>query len=162
MNKAPRHYEENALISTSPEELFTYIDNHERFSSHMNQSSWMMGGGRMDVSVDEERGQKVGSHIRLSGSAFRIKLYLDEVVTRHEPPYIKTWETVGTPKLLVVGSYRMGIEIKPQNARSHLRVFIDYDLPTVNVWLGQLFSGFYAKWCVHQMIKSVKKGGEKL
>jgi len=25
-----------------------------------------------------------------------------------------------------------------------------------NVWLGQLFSGVYAKWCVQQMIKGVR------
>lgn len=153
MNKTLRHYEENTLIPASSGKLFAYIDDHKRFSSHMSQSSWMMGGGRMNVSVDEGRGQKVGSHIRLNGSAFGIKLFLDEVVTRHEPPYVKTWETVGIPKLLVVGSYRMGIEIKPQNTHSRLRVYIDYDLPINNVLIGKLFSGMYAKWCVQQMIK---------
>ena len=153
MNKTLRHYEESAVIPISPDQLFAYVDDHKRFSSHMNQSSWMMGGGKMNVSVDEGSGQKVGSHIRLSGKAFGVKLFLDEVVTQHEPPYVKTWETVGIPKLLVVGSYRIGIEIKPQDTRSLLRVYIDYDLPVTNVWLGQLFSGFYAKWCVRQMIR---------
>ena len=153
MNTALKHYETTTLISAPAEELFAYIDDHTRFSSHMSQSSWMMGGGHMDISVDDGRGQKVGSHIRLSGKVFGIKLFLDEVVTQHKPPHMKTWETVGIPKLVVVGSYRMGIEIKPQNTNSLLRVFIDYDLPTTNIWLGQLFSGFYAKWCVRQMIK---------
>lgn len=153
MTKSLRHYEETSSISASPEELFAYVDDHKRFSSHMNQSSWMMGGGKMDVSVDGGNGQKVGSHIRLSGTAFGMKLFLDEVVTHHEPPYLKIWETVGIPKLLVVGSYCMGIEIKLQNNGSRLRVYIDYDLPIRNVWLGELFSGIYAKWCVRQMIK---------
>ncbi len=109
MNEVLRHYEDSMLTSASPGELFAYIDDHARFSSHMSQSSWMMGGGRMDVSVDEGSGQKVGSHIRLSGTAFGIKLFLDEVVTRHEPPRIKTWETVGDLRLLVIGHYGMGI-----------------------------------------------------
>ena len=160
-----QHYEESIAIPVSPEELFAYVDDHKRFSSHMSTSSWMMGGGRMDVSVDEGRGQKIGSHIRLSGKAFGVNLFLDEVVTRHEPPFLKTWETVGTTKLLIIGQYGMGIEVQPQDAGSRLRVFIDYDLPTTNVWLGRLFSGAYAKWCVRQMLKgardhfhSLKKG----
>ena len=167
MNKTMRHYEETSFISTAPSELFSYVDDHKRFSSHMSQSSWMMGGGRMDVSVDEGRGQKVGSHIRLSGKAFGITLFLDEVVTRHDPPCLRPCDTVGTPKLLIIGQYGMGIELHPQETGSRLRVFIDYDLPTTNVWLGRLFSGVYAKWCVRQMIKgthnyfhSSKRGGD--
>ena len=157
MNKTQRHYEESTLISASPAELFAYVDDHKRFSSHMGKSSLMMGGGRMDVSTDEGRGQRVGSHILLGGRALGINLFLDEVVTRHEPPLVKTWETVGIPKLLIVGCYRMGIEIKPQDTQSHLRVFIDYDLPTTNIWLGRLFSDVYAKWCVQQMIKGARE-----
>jgi hypothetical protein len=153
MDKTPRHYENSVLISTSPGELFAYVDDHTRFSSHMSRSSWMMGGGKMDVSVDAGRGQKVGSHIILSGKAFGIKLFLDEIITRHEPPLLKTWETVGTPKLLVVGHYGMGIEIKPQGPGSLMRVFIDYDLPITNIWLGNFFGKIYAKWCVRQMIQ---------
>lgn len=152
-----RHYEDTAVIPVSPEQLFAYIDDHRRFSSHMSKSSWMMGGGRMDVSTDEGQGQEVGSHIRMGGTAFGINLFLDEVVTRREVPFIKTWETVGTPKLLIIGQYRMGIDIRPQDEASLLRVFIDYDLPTTNVWLGRVLSGAYAKWCVQQMLQGARK-----
>ena len=47
----------------------------------------------------------------------------------------------------------MKVEIEPRESESLLTVSIDYDLPTTNVWLGRLFSGIYAKWCVRQMIK---------
>lgn len=147
------HYDNSAFIPVSAEELFAYVDDPARFSSHMSQSSWMMGGGTMDVSVDAGRGQKVGSHIRLSGKAFGISLFLDEVVTRHEPPLLKAWETVGSPKLLVVGQYRMAIEIIPHDGGSLLRVSIDYALPTAHAWIGRMFGGAYAKWCVRQMIR---------
>ena len=156
MNNLLRHYEDSVIISTSPEKLFAYVDDHTRFSSHMRESSWMMGGGKMEVLVDEGHGQKVGSHIHLSGKAFGIKLFLDEVVTRHDPPFIKTWETVGSPKLLVVGYYQMSIKITPKDASSLLRVSIDYDLPATNFWLGKLFGGMYAKWCVQQMINGAR------
>lgn len=151
-----RHFEDSALISSRPNDVFNYIDDHMRFSSHMTKSSWMMGGSSMKIDVDEGNGQKVGSHIRMSGKVFGINLYLDEVVTKREPPRLKVWETVGSPKLLVIGSYQMGFEINPQNGKSSLKVFIDYDLPLSNRWMGLLSGGMYAKWCVRQMIKSVR------
>lgn len=115
-----------------------------------------MGGGRMETSIDGGRGQTVGSHIHLSGKAFGVKIYLDEVIARYEPPYFKEWGTVGVPRLLVIGNYRMGIETQKQGNASRLRVFIDYDLPKTTVWLGKLFGGIYARWCVEQMIKDTR------
>lgn len=151
-----RHYEESILIPRSMEEIFAYIDDHNNLSSHMNDSSWMMVGSRMETLVDAERGQKAGSYIRLSGKVFGINLFVDEVVTQYEPPRAKAWETVGDLRLLVIGHYRMNIKAEPQDGNSLLRIAIDYDLPATNAWLGRLFGGFYAKWCVRQMIESVR------
>jgi len=147
-----RHYEDSVLIPASATEIFAFIDDHTRFSSHMNKSSWMMGGGRMDTSVDAGRGQEIGSRIHMNGRAFGITLFLDEIVIRREPPHVKIWETVGPLKLLVIGNYRITVEIQSQRDESLLRVSIDYDLPTTNVWLGKLFGAYYARWCVKQMI----------
>lgn len=110
----------------------------------------------METTIDEGGGKKVGSHIRLSGRAFGIRLSLDEVVTRYEPFRFKTWETVGTPELVVIGHYRLGVEITPQDAGSTLRIFIDYNLPEKNGWLGRLFGRTYARWCVRQMLHGVR------
>lgn len=148
-----RHYEDSKLIPVYAAEVFAYIDDHTRLSSHMNKSSWMTVGGRMHTSVDARRGQDIGSHIRMSGKAFGITLFLDEVVIHREPPHEKVWETVGELKLLVIGHYRMKVEIEPREGGSLLGVSIEYDLPTINTWLGKLFSRIYAKWCVQQMIK---------
>jgi len=153
INNYARHYEDSVLILAGAAEVFAFLDDHARLSSHMNKPWWMMGGGRVDISVDVGRGQEVGSHIRMSGKAFGIKVFLDEVVIHREPPHVKIWETVGTPKILVIGHYRMKFEIEPRAGESLLRLSIDYNLPTVNVWLGKLFSGIYAKWCVRQAIK---------
>jgi hypothetical protein len=159
-----RHYDESVIIHASAKEIFDYVDDHSRFSSHMSKSSWMMGGGRMNLEVDEGQGQIVGSHIRMKGKVFGINVFLDEVVTHREPPRRKMWETVGSPKLLVIGNYRMGLEINEDNNKSRLRVFIDYELPTTmgTRWLGYLFAGMYAKWCVRQMIRGVQEQFEKI
>lgn len=151
------HYEETSLIQATPEDVFNYVDDQKRFSSHMSKSSWMMGGGSMSTEFDEGQGKTIGSHIQMKGRVFGINLYLDEVVTLREPPHRKEWETVGVPKLLVIGNYKMGFEISPKDSVSQLRVFIDYELPTTtnSRWLGQLFGKMYAKWCVQQIANGV-------
>jgi hypothetical protein len=148
-----RHYEYATHVAASPAELFAYLDDQSRLSSHMSQSSWMMAGGRMQIATDDRHGREVGSHIRLSGKVLGIELSLDEVVTERAAPDHKVWETIGTPKLLVIGKYRMGFDVTPEPGGSLLRVYIDYDLPAgpATRWLGYLLGPLYAKWCVRQM-----------
>ena len=155
INLLPHHDESSALVSASPERVFALIDDHERLASHMSQSSWQMGGGHMKTTLDEHRSQRVGSHIRVSGRVLGLDLSLDEVVTEREPPTRKVWETVGSPKLLVIGPYRMGFKVTSQGNGSLLRVFIDYALPSrwPERWLGRVFGGYYAHWCTQSMVK---------
>ena len=150
------HYKDSLKVSARAEEVFAYIDDHTRFSSHMSRSSWMMGGGNMTTLLDEGRGKTVGSHIRMKGKVFGFNLYLDEIVTLRQPPHSKVWKTVGDLRLLVMGHYQMQIDIIPQDNASWISVSIDYELPEKNAWLGKLFGGWYAKWCVHQMLLDVK------
>lgn len=156
MNHRVRHYEATTIVAAAPVEVFDYLDDPGRLTGHMGKSSWMMGGGRMDVSVDEGRGQKVGSHIRLDGTAFGLRVFLDEVVTKREPPLEKQWQTVGAHRLLIIGDYTMGLSLEPSGTHSKLRIFIDYDLPRENAWLGALFAGLYAKWCVGMMLNDAR------
>jgi hypothetical protein len=153
-----RHLESNVFIDAPAQDVFALIDDHSRFSSHMSESSLMMGGGRMSVDLDAAKGQAVGAHIRLSGRVFGLRLYLDEVVTLRDPPTIKEWQTVGEPRLFIIGSYSMGVRITPEQAGSRLRVFIDYELPDgpITRCLGWLLGGFYARWCVAQMANGVR------
>ena len=149
-----RHEESAGLVSAPVERVFAHVDDHARLSSHMSQSSWTMGGGRMDVVLDAGRGRRVGSVIRLDGAVLGVRLFVEEVVAEREPPYRKVWETVGVPRLLVIGSYRMGFELTPDAGGSRLRVFIDFALPEQRLarWLGRLFGRYYARWCTRRMV----------
>ena len=148
------HRERTQFVAASPSQVFAFVDDHSRLSSHMEQSSWMMGGGRMSIETDAAKGQAVGSHIRLKGRVFGLNVFLDEIVVVREPPSQKVWETVGEPRLLVIGPYRMGFDIRDSHGGSELRVFIEYGLPRglVTRWLGRMFGGWYANWCVEQML----------
>jgi len=156
MNEA-QHYERSQVVGAGREEVFDFVDDHVQFSAHMGKSSGMMAGGRMDVDMDEKQGRAVGSHIRMRGAILGVEIFLDEVVTVHDRPTRKEWETVGLPHLIVIGSYRMGVHLGSDAGGTLVRVFIDYDLPSgvVTHELGRLFGNVYAKWCVDQMLEGV-------
>lgn len=147
------HAECSVFVPAPVETLFAYVDDHMALSSHMRQSSWKMGGGKMNIEMDAEKGKRAGSRIRLAGRVFGLRLWVDEVVIEREPPYYKVWETIGQPRLLVIGRYRMGFRATPQGAGSLLRVFIDYGPPATPITrlLGYLFGRYYANWCTRQL-----------
>ena len=59
-----RHHDRAVFIPAPPEQVFAYVDDHSRFSSHMSESSWMMGRGRMSV----EAGSLVRSYLLPHGA----------------------------------------------------------------------------------------------
>lgn len=148
------HAEYVGLVAAAPEALFAYLDDPARLAAHMGRRSWRMGGGRMQVTPDDGRGRAVGSHIVLSGRAFGLRLHLDEVVIERTPPLSKTWETVGQPRLLVIGGYRMGYDVAAHASGSMLRVAIAYAVPdhAWPRWLGRTLAAAYARWCTRAMV----------
>jgi hypothetical protein len=150
----PRHFEAVAHVLAAPEQVFERLDDHTRLAEHMSRPSAMMGGGAMTYEFDAGRGQDVGSHIRMGGTAFGIALFVDEVVTEREPPRRKVWRTVGSPRLIIIDAYEMGFEIGGDVEGSLLRVWIDYALPTSGPgrWAGPVLGALYARWCVRRMV----------
>ena len=153
-----RHRDYSGKVNAGASDLFRYLDDHRRLSSHMSQSSWRMAGSRMDIVLDEGQGQRPGSRIRLHGRVLGLNVFVETVVTEHAAPRVKVWETVQAPRLLVIGAYRMGFEIGPQSEGSRLRVFIDYELPLSGPprVLGRLLGDWYATWCTRQMVRDAQ------
>jgi hypothetical protein len=147
------------MVAAPAEDVFELLDDHARLSSHMSRRSWKMGWGKMETVLDAGHGQAPGSRIILRGRVFGVWLYLEEIVTRREPPHLKMWETVGTPRLLVIGRYQLGFELTPGASGSHVRVFIDYDLPDRGfaARLGRWFGDWYARWCTGQMVREAAR-----
>ena len=149
-----RHEEYARPVSGKAELVFEHLDDQVRLSAHMSKRSWKMGWGRMNIRLDDGRGRIVGSRMALEGRVFGFRLFLEEVVTERLPPFRKSWETIGQPRLLVIGPYRMGFELVPRGSTSHLKVAIDYELPRSGLsrLLGLLFGRSYAKWCTKRMV----------
>lgn len=152
------HHQTSRLVRATPSAVFDELDDHERLSAHMMNSSAMMAGSKMKLRLDEAHGRGVGAKIALEGRVLGIALRVEEIVTEYQPPARKVWETIGEPRLLVIGSYRMGFTVEPQPTGSLLTVFIDHDLPS-GLWgvLGRLAGPFYARWCSVNLAKGVAR-----
>lgn len=160
-DKAPlrNHFETHAEVEAPPAEVFDLLGDHRRMVAHMTESSWMLAGSHLTIQMDENQGRAVGSTIALSGKILGLLLSVEEVVTEYDPPHAKAWETIGSPRLLVIGSYRMGFALSSRQAGSLLRVFIDYSLPDEGVTrlLGLLLGKSYARWCTKRMARDAAK-----
>lgn len=151
MRKHHFHEEASAALDANAEEVFAFLDDHRSLASHMGSgSSPLMGGGSMTLELDAGKGRQVGSHIRMAGTAFGLKVFVDEVVLEHVPPRRKAWQTV-EQRLIVIGDYAMGFRIEPAGHGCDLSVWIGYNRPERHRWLGALGGRMYARWCVRQM-----------
>ncbi len=152
------HYETHVTLVAAPNAVFAYLDDHRRMAAHMTDRSWKMAGSRMTISMDEKDGRAVDSRISLGGKVLGVPLQVDETVTVYAPPLSKTWQTVGSPHLLVIGAYEMGFFICPLLRGSELTVFIDYALPEggASRVLGHLFGSAYARWCTNRMARDAE------
>jgi hypothetical protein len=150
-----KHHASNTGVANArPAEVFAHLDDHSRLAAHMTKSSWMMGGGKMHLTADAANFQALHSTMRLAGRAFGIALFLEETVSRYEPPLQKSWETAGSTRLLVIGDYRMGFTLAPAPSGTSILVWIDYAIPEggISRVLGRLFAGAYARWCTRRMV----------
>ena len=111
----------------------------------------------MAIETDTDGGRVVGSHIRLISRMLGIPLYVECKVVERDPPRLKAWETVGEPRLLVIGPYRMSVGIDRRADGSHVTIAIDYALPAKvpSRWLGRLLGPMYARWCVRKMVSDL-------
>lgn len=146
------HAECTTIVAAEPAALFGWLDDPRHLGSHMRRHSWRTLGTTMDYCFDSLEGRAVGASIRLVGDLWGIKLKVDEVVIERAPPVRKAWATVGNPRLIVIGHYRMGLRVSAAAGGSRLTVDIDYQVPQ---WPAAVVARWaasrYADWCVRRM-----------
>ena len=148
------HAAAGTAVRGAASDVFAFLDTHENIAGHMDRPSWAMLGGTMKASLDADAGKREGSVIRIESKVLGIAVSLTEQIVQRVPPRAKQWETFGTPKLIVMGRYRMGFEIVPSSDICSVTVSIDYDFPRDRLGrcLGKLFGPTYARWCLKQII----------
>lgn len=150
------HEESSALIGALPEVLFAQLDDPARLGRHMAKPSLMMLGGAMTYELDDAKGQAVGSRIRMSGRAAGIEVFVEERVTARDPPWRKTWETVGRPRLVVMDWYRMGFTLSAEAKGTRLVAFIDFRPSGWPPLVAQPIARAYAGWCLSQILRDAQ------
>lgn len=118
----------------------------------MSLDAWMR------IDIDEHGGRAVGSIIRMSGTVLGLRLTVEEIVRRRDPPWVKEWETRGKARLLVIDTNRMAFTITPHEAISRLVVAIEYRLSSGGVeWLfGCVLGQISAAWCTRRMVNGAR------
>ena len=74
-------FQDSVQVAETAERLFARLDDQVALAQHMTRRSVMMGGGRMTYAFDDLKGQAAGSVVRMEGSAFGIRLSVEEVIT---------------------------------------------------------------------------------
>lgn len=158
----PLHFEANAILTGSAEDIFAIADEPTLLARDMSRPTLMIGGGSMQCDLDVLAGKANGSVIRLTGKAFGITITAKEIVEDRSAPYRKVSATTGTPQLIVVRDYRMGFEIAEADSVSQFHVWIDYGVPQSGArhCLGQLFGPMFVRWCVENTLYQVQSQHE--
>lgn len=133
--------------------MFEHIDQPERLSAHMGRKSWQIGGMAMAIETDAREGRAIGSHIRFVGRMMGAVLQVECEVVQRDPPTYKAWQTVNTPRLLVIGSYRMSVTIEADGGLCRVVIDIDYELAPS--WWWRWLGPAYARWCVRQIARDL-------
>jgi hypothetical protein len=58
-------------VQASPGDLFDFLDDFRRLGAHMEKSSALMLGARMDYDFDDAMGRAIGSSVRMRGNTSR-------------------------------------------------------------------------------------------
>ena len=95
MSGLTHHYETSAPVAAPRDKVFAYVDDPTRLGSHMSKSSWMMGGSRMQIELDDGLGQQCRVSHPHERQNFRSTTFTRGSRDRTTiSPHRKVWETI--------------------------------------------------------------------
>lgn len=146
-----------AVIKAPAERVFAHVDDIRNLAGHMSgQGSMPMMGSKLALEIVSQEPTGIGATYRYSGRVMGLAIDFSETVTRYVPYQEKVGRTIGTPRLIIIDSYEMGILVEPlAETRSRLRLTFDYELPRSGLrrLLGGLLAAAYARWCHGSIVK---------
>lgn len=149
-------------IRAPVEKVFAFLDDLSKTGMHMSERSMMMMGSKLELErlPGPEKGE--GATFRWSGKVLGLPVNFTETVTRWKKNEEKVWETVGEPRMIILGWYRMRLTTEPKKSGTSVLLEIQYEPP--KGFFYKLLSAFlarqYAGWCLNQMLGDTKKGLE--
>ena len=150
------------LIHAPVERVFPFMDDLSKTGMHMSESSMMMAGSKLKLEHFSGPEKGVGAAYRWSGKMLGFELDFTVVVTKWIENFEKVWETIGTPKLIILGWYLMRLKTEPVTEGTLASLEIQYTRPDgfFYKFLSILFARWYAEWCLARMMSDSKKALE--
>ena len=120
----------------------------------MSENSMMMMGSKLTLEhlSGPERG--VGAIFRWLGKIMGMEIDITERITTWIENREKVWETIGQPKIILLGWYRMILKTSAVKEGTLTSLQIDFTPPSGFFYkiLYFLFSGWYCNWCLNNML----------
>ena len=149
-----------AIIHSTPEKVFAYMDDLGNTGMHMKERSGMMMGSKLKLEQVSENPNGLFSKYRWHGRMMGIRIDFTTVVTQWIRGKEKVWQTIGESKMIILKWYRMHLAVTPlEEGKVQTELSIDYTLPD-NFFLhfiGMLLAPWYANWCLNNMLLDAKK-----
>jgi hypothetical protein len=147
------------IIYTSPQKVFSHMDDLSKTGMHMKENSMMMMGSKLSFERLEGPLQGIGTTYRWHGKIMGLPVDITETVTKWTENQEKVWETTGDPKIILLGWYRMILKLMPVKEGTLVSLQIDYTQPN-GVFYNFLYfflSRWYCHWCLNNMLNDSKK-----
>lgn len=150
-------------IRSTPEKVFSQMDDFSKTGMHMSESSMMMMGSKLNLEQLSTNSTGMNAKYRWYGKMMGMTMDFSEAVTKWQSPKIKEWETFGDAKIIIMSWYRMWFEITPAVNGTMVQLSISYLPP--KEWFYKILSFFFAKWycnwCLNNMLNDTQKSLEK-
>src|SRR5689334_281254 len=140
----------SVLIHSAPEKVFIYMDNLGNTGMHMMESSAMMMGSKLQLEQLSKNRTGLDSKFRWYGKMMGLKMDFTVVVTKWIKSREKVWETVGKPKMIILGWYQMHLLLSSLGGGTLAELSISYTYPqhVFGKILAFFFSRWYGNWCL--------------
>lgn len=129
---------------------------------HLSQS-FMMMGSKLTLEQLRGPGKGAGATFHWSGKVMEMPIDITETVTKWIANKEKVWETIGFPRMIILGWYRMSLKLTAVSEGTLTSLQIEYTRP--DGWfykvLSFFFAGWYSRWCLNKMLSGAKKEFEK-
>lgn len=145
--------------AASAENVFDCLDDLSITGMHMSQSSIPMMGGKMNIEFLTPYKTGLHTKYRWTGNVLWMTLDFTVLVTQWTRGMVKSWETVGPAKLIVMSWFKMDLNVEGLEQQTTAHLSISYEKPNgfFNRVLCFLFADWYCRWCLKNMLNDTEK-----
>ena len=149
----------NIIIHSTAEKVFACMDDIADTGMHMTKSSIPMMGSKLELKQLSENATGLNSKFRWFGKMMGFTMDFTVVVTKWIKDKEKVWETIGKPKMIILGWYQMRLLVSAEAQNIKAVLSITYTKPK-NIFfkfIAFFLAPLYSNWCLNNILQDSKK-----